>query len=413
MEKFRLIDFKNFSTLLTGNFLALLIASVGGLFIAKAYGPDSFGLYATIVAGAAALTPFLTLGFEQTLLQMVDEKDVEVLSSRVILRTVILGSAGALGALSINTIAGEYFPAKVMHSISLSFLLAMVFGVFAIGVQLNLRRKRFVKLARRGVIQNLILVSTQGLANPVLSNFSGLLLGEFFGRVCGIVFIYPREYIRNFWSNVKASRKRNDLRLSINGWNLISTVLDNLTSAFLVLSFALLFSPVSAATISLSQKIILLPVSVIGTVFGQLIFANGSFQIRQGDKIDRDVLKTTFVRISCLGSLATVVTYLLVPTLVNLMGSVWNDSLGYARILCFTILLQLLWSSFGSLYYAVGKWKQFAFLKFTNILLLLILVLLCWALRFETQVFLLCYVVISALIQIFGLYSIKQFLLKK
>jgi O-antigen/teichoic acid export membrane protein len=409
VEKFRLTDLKNFSSLLTGNSISLLIASLGGLFIAKIYGPDSYGLYATIAAGAIALTPVLTLGFEQTLLHIVDEDDAVILSARAILRIVILGSSGALGTLTLSAIPVIKFSPKVMYSISLSFLLAIVLGLFAIGVQLNLRQKSFSKLARRGVVQNLILVSTQGLANPFLINSSGLILGEFIGRISGIIIMFPRNYIKNFWDNACSLRKRSNLRLKVNGWNLISQILDNFTSAFLVLSVAILFGPVSAAIISLSQKVTLLPVSIIGTAFGQLIFANGSMQIRQGIKLDRNDLKVTFFRVTSLGTLSAIATYLLLPKFEIVMGNAWNNSITYAKILCVTIVFQLLWNSFGSLYYAAGKWKNFAILKIVNVFFLLTLVVFCWILRLDVELFLYIYVVISAGIQVYGIFSIRRF----
>jgi hypothetical protein len=99
----------------------------------------------------------------------------------------------------------------------------------------------------------------------------------------------------------------------------------------------------------------------------------------------------------------------LAPIFAKIMGNEWRGVSDSIRVISLGITLQLLWNSFGSLYYVAKKWKEYAILKLVNVSFLSILVLWAKISQISILEFLYFFLVINVSIQLFGLFKIFRF----
>jgi PST family polysaccharide transporter len=411
---FSLIEKRGLAFLFSGNIISMLIASIGGLCIAQFYGPSSFGEYVVILGISTILTPFLTLGLDLEIPQISNDQEANDLAINTISRAIKIGVTFSLPLIASSLILNQSRIGDLLLSLALGFILATVLAVYAIGTQINLRLGKFRNIATRGIIQNTVLIFIQASLGLISKGYLNLVTGELLGRSLGVVSLLPKPFARLVVKNLFVrSHFRQTRKSRVNSWNVLSQLSDNITSSFLVFSFTLLFGSSVAGSIALSLKIALLPIAIFGIPLGQMILSNSSRQVRSGHTITFRQLTTTILKVILVGLVSNILIFVSAPFVAVVMGNEWyvlSDSL---RILSLGITLQLLWNSFGSLYYVAKKWKEYAMLKLVNVFFLILLT--AWAKILDKTVleFLSAFLVINVLIQLFGLLKIFRYTFHK
>lgn len=407
---FKLIEKKSFTQLLSGNALAMMIASAGGIFIAQIYGPDAYGEYAVILAISSITGPFLTLGRELEIPQISENEISNKLASNLVANAISLGIFLGVPLIIASLVVKNASIKFLLSSAGFGLLLAVILAVFSVATQCNIRSESYRILAVRGVFQNTSLVLSQALFSIISKSFLTLVIGEIIGRAIGSLILLPKEIRRLSFKKLSIGSTFARLRKATpNWWNLLSQLLDNFTSSFLIIALTYLYGSSSGGNIALTLKIILLPIAIFGAPLGQVILARASSRSRSGPMVSSTEFIQSIFKISALGISVTIVIYFAAPKLIMFMGSSWDDSSGYIKLLSLGIVLQLLWNSFGSLYYVAKKWRSYAFLKVINFLLLIFLVLASKVLSMEIIEFLWLSLVINSAIQIYGIFQTYKF----
>ena len=408
--QFDLLEKRGLAFLFSGNFGSMLIASIGGVIIAQLYGPGSYGEYVAILGIATILTPFLTLGLELEIPQIPDDQDALELAAAATSRVIKIGATASLPLFALTFMLNQSKIDQLILSLALGFTLAVILSIFAIGTQINLRLGQFKKIATRGILQNTVLILIQASFSLTSKGYLNLVIGEFLGRLIGIIFLLPRHFVKlvlsRFGTNTDIHLSR---RSRINSWNVISQLSDNITSSFLVFAFIYLFGSSVAGNIALSLKIVLVPIAIFGIPLGQMILSNASRHVRAGNLISRKQIIRTTVKIGIIGASSNILVIILAPIFAKIMGNEWRGISDPIRVISLGITLQLLWNSFGSLYYVAKKWKEYAILKLVNVTFLSILVFCAQISQLSILEFLYIFLAINISIQLFGLYRIFRF----
>lgn len=408
--QFDLFENRGLAILFSGNFVSMLVASIGGLIIAQIYGPRSYGEYVAILGIATILTPFLTLGLELEIPQIPNDQDALELAAAATSRVIKIGLTASLPLFALTLILNQSKISQLLLSLALGFTLAVILAIFAIGTQINLRLGQFKKISTRGVLQNTVLILIQASLSLTSKGYLNLVIGEFLGRFIGVMFLLPRHFVKLVLSRFGA---RTDFQLSrrsrINSWNMISQLSDNISSSFLVFAFIFLFGSSVAGNIALSLKIVLLPIAIFGIPLGQMILSNSSRHVRVGNLISRRLIIRPTVKIGIIGCLSSILIIILTPIFAKIMGNEWRSISDSIRVMSLGITLQLLWNSFGSLYYVAKKWKEYAILKLVNVSFLSILVFWAKISQLSILEFLYIFLIINTSLQLFGLFRIFQF----
>jgi O-antigen/teichoic acid export membrane protein len=407
---FDLLEKRGLAFLFSGNIVSMLVASIGGLFIAQIYGPRSYGEYVAILGIATILSPFLTLGLELEIPQISNEQEALDLAVTTASRVIRIGATASLPLFALAFVLRKSNTSHLFLSLALGFVLAIILAIFAIGAQINLRLRQFKTIATRGILQNTVLIFIQAALSLLSKSYLNLVIGESFGRFIGVIFILPRNFVKLVLNRIVSRKGIHQSRSRrINSWNLISQLSDNITSSFLVFAFIYLFGSSNAGSIALSLKIALLPIAIFGIPLGQMILSNSSQQVRTGNLISSGVISKANVKILVIGCISSMFIFILAPIFPTIMGDEWFGLADSIRIISIGLTFQLLWISFGSLYYVAKKWKEYAILKLINVSFLLILVF--WAKISQTSIleFLYIYLVINISTQLYGLVRVFKF----
>lgn len=334
-------------TIVTGTAGGQLIGLAAAPVLTRIYSPADFGVYTVVFAVSATVATVATLRFDLAVPLPEREADAHslvLLGLGSALGTAVLGTA--LVALVGKPLADTAGQPQLMPWLWFVPVIAAIMGGFVVLNQLAVRQRRYGAIARRNLLQALVLAVTQIASGVAGMKPGGMVLGLGIGQAAGAVSL-----IRG------ANIGRADLRIAV-AWRQLRTVatryrrfplvlapsglLNVLGLQLPVLIISFRYGPEVAGWLGLSQRVLSLPVMLIGAAVAQVYVGELARFVRDRSAQPRHLFLSATWRLGAIAVAAVAGVALLAPWLFRLVfGSEWEHSGHFAQALALNLGAQL------------------------------------------------------------------------
>lgn len=372
---------RNVATLMTGTVLAQVLTVLASPILTRIYSPDNYGILSLFISIMAVLAIIACWRYELAI--VLPEKDEDAVN------LLVLSIIVALGMGLITLIAVAFFHAQVAHLLKapeldtwlwllpLSLLLAGLFQAFNYW---STRRKQFGRLAVRQITQSTVSVATQITGGLITKPAAGGLIGgSILGQLAAtsqLGWQIAREegkLIRdkcNRADMIKLAARYKNFPL-FSSW---SALLNSLSAMLPSLMLGYFFSTAVVGYYALGQKVLSLPMGVVGNSVAQVFFPRAADAQRDGN-LDA-LAMNTFNKLLNLGLVPILLISLVAPDLFYfIFGSQWLVAGQYVRWLSPWFLFVFIASPISTLYDVLGRQRDGLIF---NTLLLISRILVLW-----------------------------------
>ena len=376
----------NFKTLLSnGEFTRNVITLVKGTTIAQAipilispiltriYSPSEFGILAIYISLLSILSVISTGKYELAIMLPDDEEEaIQLIWLSFFMSVISSVIIFLLLTLSYHDIS-HYFGFDgnsdfIIYILPISIV--MFGGVQAITMFLN-RNKSYVAMSRTKVINNAASGASQML---VYFSTNGLIIGYIIGQLSS--FVYISNVIR---CKIADGRVSGDFRPNVRFIfslafkyrvfplvNSTSSLLNTSSVQLIPIVLTNIFSSAIAGFYSLAQRILQMPMSLLGSSISQVYFQKAREIFENKDELKRLTIEIN-KKLLLIGALPIFITLLFGEHIFALIfGEEWKVAGEYARYLAPWIYLVFISSPLSNLIIVMGK--QSALLKFNFLL---------------------------------------------
>lgn len=358
---------RSISVVLSGNVLAQLIPILVMPLLTRIYGPEDFGVYALYITGITVMAVLATGKYENALLLIKSEKALNgfaklciynaVLVSIMIFLVLLIFSDSIVSAFNIDHSLIYYVPIG-----------GFSFAVFNILTIWFSRRGEFTVISLNRVLQNLFISISQAVL-PFIYKFSGaILVADVIGRAVAIIFItskflqkagkgkVKRRYLAYFNKYKKLPMYEAPAELS----NIMAFQLP-----FILIPFY--FSPYLSGLYFLVYRVVMAPVSMIGSAIGEVFRAKASHLIRDVGECKSLFVKTA-VSLFALGIIpCLILTFFAEDIFVFVFGEKWAEAGVFASILAPLALLRLVSAPLSYMFILREKFSLDLAVQFANL----------------------------------------------
>ncbi len=400
------------AVLISGTVLSQIVIFASTLVIGHLYLPSQFGFYAYVATIAGILALILSRSFETFVVPAKNKEEADkvfVAAVRLIITNWVY--LAVLSSLGFCLLSAVDVSSKIdFIAIGLSLILAPLLAFYALSYQLILRNLQFKVLATRGPIQNFAIGISQWIFSYSNIQSLGLVFGEILGRILSLVFLVSNlgnlskiKTIRN-WRGRVLDKINQPTRI-----NFFSILCDMSAAAALLIFVNLIFGDWAAGQIAMAQRIIVLPIVILGVNLAQYYLSSGSDNRRKGINLTREVFDATVIKLFLTALSVSIILFLSANWIIDVfLGVEWTTSGKLIRFLLPYMIISFVWNPISSFYYINGLWVEF--LKISTLRLLLICVggLVAKSFRlnlYEATIFI---TVAGGLVQIFGIYILRK-----
>ena len=349
-------------TVMSGTVIAQAVPVLASPVLTRLYTPADFGVFALFLATAAVFGTLATGRYE--LAVMLPEDNATALSVVRLCLLVTLAVTGlSLGAATLfGSLIGSWFE---NDGLRLWALLVPV-SVLLTGVQQTFnhwsnRGKRFRRVARSRVAQSFTAAMTIIAIGSFQGGPAGLIVGYLSGQTVAVVWIVVTAYrgeIRQLLDAPRvgarriASRYRDFPRFM--GPAALLGVVSSQLPVLLLTSF---FGATVAGFVSLSQRVIRLPISVVAQSIGEVFRQRASEDyVRRGEC--RGVFLGTLKNLGLIATLPFGTLAVAAPWLFAFVfGEEWRTAGEYAQIFAAMYFLQFIVSPLSFLFMVAERQK--------------------------------------------------------
>lgn len=326
-----------------GQLLALITAPV----LSRVYSPSDFGIYTIVTAIAVTLGSSAALRFELAVPLPAEETDAHSLVTLGLLSAGVTATGGTiLVAVGGEALAQQFAQPGLMPWLWTVPPTAAVLGAYMVLNQLAIRTKRYGAIGRRNMFQTLVLVVTQvGLGLAGLRP-GGLVLGLGLGQTAGATSLLWGSGIRS--AAARRGRQPRRLVAALSRYRRFplvlapSGLLNVLGLQLPVLFIAYWYGDEVAGWLGLTQRVLALPVALIGAAAAQVYLGELVAASRDGSKRPMALFVKASRRLGGFALLSALVLLLAGPWLFrHVFGPEWVVSGQYAQALSVGLAAQL------------------------------------------------------------------------
>lgn len=276
---------RSVSVLVSGTVASQIMLLVAAPFLTRLYSPQDFGLLAVFVAFLMFMSAVVSLRYEQAIPLPEDAQEGAAL--------LVLSMATAVLVATLLALPSMWYAKEIAAALNVPgfagymFLVpagALLIGVYNVLSQWAIRTRQFGPLARTRVSQSFFAIAIQ-LFGASLGPIA-LLIGQVAGHGAGSVSLYlqgvneHRPLLRSVGLRdlVHAARRYRRFPLYAS-WG---AVFNTIGSQLPPLLFAALFSPALAGIYALANRVLSMPMQVIGKAIASVFLAGAADAQREG-----------------------------------------------------------------------------------------------------------------------------------
>jgi len=348
---------KNVLTLMTGTTIAQAIPIAISPILTRLYTPEDFGVWALYMSILMIFGNLVAGKYELAIL--IPKHDIE--AKNIVLLSLLFASIFS----SILFIIVCMFHSEILIILKnddISFWLYIlpfnVFLVSAISILYfwNNRKKKYKLLAKNQILQS----SSQGIVNLGIGFFSkinaGLIIGTLIGNIMSFLFMLKhskKDLVLNFskFRLFYVIKKYKKFPLFM----LPSGLLENVSAQLPIFFLGSFFGSAIVGFYSLSQRIVRIPIMLIGSSIGNVFRQEASEHLNKYGNCEK-VFLNTFKRLLIISTLPFIVFYFIAPYLFEFVfGEKWRIAGEYAQILTPLFYLQFIVSPLSNMFMIAQK----------------------------------------------------------
>jgi O-antigen/teichoic acid export membrane protein len=337
---------KNVLLLAGGTAIAQIIMIASSPIVSRLYSPEEIGVLTVYTSILSMLAAFATLRFELAI--PIAEDDIRAVNVLALCVTSVLVISAIVLAIALafsNSIV-KLFNAEQLEP----FLWLLSIGVFGIGLYSTtmywaIRKKAFKDITRTKVNQGIAKASTQIGLGLVSLGPLGLVIGEILGQAFGIRTL-SKSFLKNdrkFLGKINP-RSMKLMAIRYRKFPLISSWSMLLNTAGLqipVLILSALYGSEVTGSFGFAQKIVSLPLGLIGVAISQVFFSEGATLSKEDPEKLLKLTTSTSKRLLLLGFLVAAIIIPFGPSIFALVFSdSWREAGVYSQVLSVMLIIR-------------------------------------------------------------------------
>lgn len=340
--------------LASGTALAQIINIACLPILARIYSPNDFGTFAIFLACVAILTSVSTLKYEYAILDASNSKLAKHCTILTIASCIVVLIPMSIIFVSLYLFKFSFFGLDFIMIACLALAIITTNTFTSLYYWCNrIEQYSYMTKGRVYAAFSAAFVSILfGLTTA--KNINGLVVGSLVGMLFNAFYLFYKLKI-SFKSDVQVTlRGLCELSIKLKRFPLYlvpSTLLDRVAAQIHIFVFSSVFGGAVAGAMGVYNRVIGLPVSIIGNSIGDVFKRKASELIRQGKSCRRLYLKTAFTLL-CLGFPVSVTLFFFAPTIfVFVLGEQWLQAGEIASFLALNFLFAFVVSPLAGLLY--------------------------------------------------------------
>lgn len=270
-NQYKTKNFKGVISMLAGNTVSKIILTVGGIYLAKYYGPESYGIYSVFLSYIVILPALTNLQLDNVLILQKVSKDVRNVFSGTLLIIFIL-TIFIVGIICLAKFTG-------IVDIYLPYYMLVICGIGGILSGWNLSQnalftkyKLFRQISTAFILTSMFSVIFQTIFYLLGWQENGLIYGWLVGLVAS--FIYNLRVSKDRWDKVDVLNFKKSVNENINiiRYSYTSTALNTLANNILPLLVVSYFTTLEVGVYGMSIKILSTPLVLMASSISKVYF---------------------------------------------------------------------------------------------------------------------------------------------
>jgi O-antigen/teichoic acid export membrane protein len=345
----------------TGSAAGQLLTFAAAPLLFRLYSPEEVGTYTVISTLVLTLGTVAALRFEMAVPLAEEERDAHAL--------VVLGLAAA-GAIAI---AGIVVVAIAGDSIARAFdqpglrawlwtvpPVAAAMGMALMLNQLAIRHRRYGAVGRRAFFQSATILVSQLAAGLAGMRSGGLVLGLGVGQIAGALLLLRGSGLDG--ETARAAARPGALRAVLRRYRRFplllapSGLLNVLGRQLPILLMAYWYGPAVAGWLGLTQRVVAMPVAVVGGAVAQVYLGELSQAARSDPARARSILLRASARLALIAVPGAIILVIAAPAVFPFVfGAEWQPSGRYAQAMAVFMAAQFIVSPVSQTLVVFGR----------------------------------------------------------
>ena len=378
---------RNVFTLVTGTTIAQIIPIAISPILTRIYTPEDFGVLALFLSVSMLVGAIASARYEQAII--LPEKDEDALNL-IVLSLSFLVVICCMILMVILLFYGRIVILLNNDAISvwLYFVPLMIFllGSFNIINVYATRQKQYKMIAKANVYKSLVLATIQIILGVVKSGVSGLISGQIFSTITSTMTLVKNTVnLRKIFQVVTLEKIRSLAKRYIRfpKYSLWAIMSNALTQNVVNVSVSSFFSITTLGFYSFANKIIAMPINLIGTSVGQVFYQQA---LREQQETGRSVktFKAVVSKLVMLSFVIFIPLYFVVEDIFAFVfGDKWKIAGQFTKILIPFIMMKFIVSPLSTINNIFDK--QIASLIWQIGLFIITLTVLVWTKVFHVD----------------------------
>ncbi|EYB68149.1 hypothetical protein DEIPH_ctg026orf0053 [Deinococcus phoenicis] len=337
-----------------GTAVGQAISILASPLLTRLYLPGDFGLLALYASLLSVLLPSISLQYQEAIPLPAEEEDaLHLLALSLVTLLVLSGLVGLIILLFGGPLVRwANLPAlrPYLWLLPVGLIFAGTYQVMSLWV---LRQQLFPALARTRVQQGLSALVTQALLGLLHAGPWGLLTGDIVGRTSGVLSLWRSAVPRRFLHGLNVAGM---VRMAVRyrRFPLVSSVsalFNGIGLHYPPIIFAALYGSQTVGWLFLTERVLGLPMNVIGNAIGNVFFGQAAQLVHQDPQALARLHASLTFKLLLLSALPTLAIMLLAPSVFALVfGESWREAGVYAQILAPAAVFRLMSSPLTSIF---------------------------------------------------------------
>ncbi|HBC32300.1 MAG TPA: translocase [Clostridiales bacterium] len=357
---------RNVVTLMTGTTFAQALMILVAPILTRLYSPEDFGIYALYISILGIIAVVACWRYELAI--VLSEKDEDAANLLVLSICICFGMAVltlVLVTLFRNPVANLLGAPKLAPWLWFMPLSLIVAGLFQAFNYWSTRRKQFGRLAIRQITLSTVTAATQlgtGFALHPGPGPGGLISGSITGQLVAtgrLAWQIGNEEGRQIITKTNKYHIEKMLILHkkfplFDSW---SEFLNTASAVLPVLLLGYFFNPAVVGFYALGQRVLSLPMGVIGGSIAQVFFPRATKAQHDGELYN--VTLDLFKRILAIGFVPLMLIAIVAPDLFAIVfGDRWYTAGQYVRWMSLWLFFQFISSPLSTIYYVMDRQRD-------------------------------------------------------
>ncbi len=324
-----------------------LLTLLGAPVLSRLYTPADFGVFTVLSSLILTLATVAALRFDYAVPLPKRDREAHSLVA-LALWSVVTTTGLGLGAVVLfgDAFARRFGHPEVIRLLWLVPLTAATMGTFLALNQLAIRHRRYRAIGRRNILHQTVTVATQIAGGGAELGPGGLVVGLAAGQSAGAVSLLWRSGLRS--KEARQGRRGSHVRAMASRYRRFplllapSGLLNTLGLQLPIILIAFWYGSSVAGWLGLTQRVLSLPVTLLGTAIAQVYLGELSLSAHRSRGRALSLFRSTSQKLTVASLLVAVPLFLLGPLAFSVgFGSVWLNSGKYAQALAISVATQL------------------------------------------------------------------------